>query len=160
MSEIDLIKTACHLPLFLCEVINKYKILPNVALGWTKEKLCKWISGNREISLAFFGGTGKIIFFNCPFFLIKHFLSWNTFWNILFEEKSCKNVAIKKLMREPASTHVFWSILSTLNMLFPWRRIFSDLSVKPRYMNYVIKTTDRFCLWLVCDSVECRYFTE
>jgi len=27
-------------------------------------------------------------------------------------------------------------------------------------MNYVIKTTDRFCLWLVCDSVECRYFTE
>lgn len=79
-------------PLFLCEVINKYKILPNVALGWTKEKLCKWIS------VAFSGGTGKVIIFNCSFFpgtllFMKYFLKYFIWGKIM---QKCGNKEINE----------------------------------------------------------------
>lgn len=139
------------------------QILPNKTFGWMKENLCKWISGTREIFLAFSGGTGKVIFLNCLFFFffpetlpfMKHFLKYFIWGKITqkcgnkdINERACFNTCL-----------LIYSLI--LSMLFTCRRIFSgDLSVKHRCMNYVIKTTDRFCLWLVCDSVECRYFIE
>lgn len=61
-----------------------------------------------------------------------------------------------KWMREPASTHIFSFIVSTLTHFFLAEEFFSGeiyLQTQPRNMNYVIETPDRFCLWLVCDSV-------